>query len=151
MFFLFMSLFFHHKSSNFPTLRALKNPLNLLHNKHEYFLDVSSFMSLPSSLKIVDLSRLEELFRFLSLSLSMWVFLPRTFKNSLLNSMSDSAATIVDTRPYTPCLFSSIFAFPHRPSRKDKSASYSPHTWNFQKKPLNSLMYSNAARDILEF
>lgn len=149
MFFLFMSLFFHHKRSKFPTLRALKNPLNTLHNKHEYFLDVSSFMSLPSSLKIVDLSRLEELFRFLSLSLSVWVFLPRTFKNSLLNSMSDSTATIVDARPYTPCLFSSIFAFPHRPSRKDKSASYFPHTWNFQKKPLNSLMYSRETQPVI--
>ena len=93
------------RAESLPHFRHSKIGWGLLHKKHEYFLSTSSFSPCPLSPNVKGLSRLGDLSRSLSPSLSSWLFLPHNFEDSLLNSMSDSEAAIADERSCTPCLF----------------------------------------------
>ena len=106
-----MPLLFHHKHSKFPTLGHSKTRWGSLHKKHEYFLGVSSFLSLPLSLNIVGLSSLGDLSRSPSLSLSSWFFLPYNFQESILNSTKHSTVAIAE-QGYAP----HVFQVPCRPN-----------------------------------
>ena len=133
------SAFSYRRATSLLSLGHSKPRCGPLQRKHEY-LGALSF--LPFHLSLEGLSFWGDLSRCLLPLLLPSAFSPCPFKDSLLNSMSDSVVAIAEARSYTLCLSSSILAHPHRSLRKKNKASCTPMVGVSKKSSWNSLMYS---------